>query len=147
MRHYNTDEWLAYINDKLPELKREEFEEHLFLCDQCLEVYSNLLENKAEELPTIQNEGFTEETLRYLPKKKQKQKKQVLQSPIFHYGVAAAVTFILMTSGFFQSVTGIVATVEASSYTRQEKPVSEGLMERALSLFDIIEGKQKEGQK
>ncbi|MFS0862765.1 hypothetical protein [Fredinandcohnia sp. 179-A 10B2 NHS] len=147
MKHYNTDEWLAYINDKIPELKREEMEEHLLLCDQCLEVYMNLLEDKAEELPIIQNEGFTDETLRNLPKKKQKQKKLDLQSPIFHYGVAAAVTFILMTSGFFQSVTGIVSTVEASSDARQEKPVSEGLMEKALSLFDIIEGKQKEGQK
>ena len=52
-----------------------------------------------------------------------------------------------MTSGFFQNITGIVSTVEAASITESEDAVSSSLMNKVLSLIEIIEPKQKEGEK
>ncbi|MFT4414616.1 hypothetical protein ACLM5H_12225 [Fredinandcohnia humi] len=144
MMHFSSKEWELYVNDKLIESKREELENHLLSCDQCLEIYMKVINTQLEDLPDIQNNSFTEETITKLPPKKQKRKNSFLQSPIFHYGVAAVITFTLMTSGFFQSISGIVTTVEASSMTKQEKSVSHNLMEKALSIFDMMDDKQKE---
>ncbi|MEH7382737.1 hypothetical protein V7138_19900 [Bacillus sp. JJ1533] len=137
MRHFSNEEWLLYIKDELEESKREELENHLFSCDQCLEIYMELIEVQAEEVPNLENDSFTDEVVTKLPEKKGKQGKRFLQSPIFHYGVAAAVTLTLMSTGVFQSMTGILGTVEASSFSEQKQSVSSNLMEKALSLFDI----------
>ncbi|MEH7235181.1 hypothetical protein [Bacillus sp. JJ1562] len=147
MRHFSNEEWLLYIKDKLEEPKREELENHLFSCDQCLEIYRELVEAQAEELPDLENESFTDEVATKLPMKKKKQGKSFLQSSIFHYGVAAAVTLTLMSTGVFQNITGIVGTVEASSFSEQKQSVTNSLMDKALSFFDIIGANQEEGEK
>lgn len=136
-----------YIKDELEEQKREELENHLFSCDQCLEVYLELVEAQSVELPKIENEHFTDEVVAGLPVKKEKPRKSILQSPIFHYGVAAVVTLTLMSTGVFQSITGIIGTVETSSFLDQKQSVSNSLMEKALSYFDIIGTNQEEGEK
>jgi len=147
VRHYRDEEWLMYVKGELAESRREELEDHLYSCDQCLEIYMNLVEAQAEELPDIENDYFTYEVVMKLPVKKQRQKKSILQSPIFHYGVAAVVTLTLMSTGVFQSMTGIVGTVEASSFSKQKQSISTSLMEKALSVFDLINTDQEEGEK
>jgi anti-sigma factor RsiW len=147
VRHYRDEEWFMYMKGELVESRQEELEDHLYSCDQCLEIYMKLVEDQVEELPEIDNEHFTDEVVMKLPLKKEKQKKSILQSPIFHYGVAAVVTLTLMSTGVFQSMTGIVGTVEASSFSKQKQSVSTSLMEKALSVFDIINTDQEEGEK
>ena len=147
MRHYRDEEWLMYMKDELAESRRGELEDHLYSCDQCLEIYMKLVEDQAVELPDLENIHFTDEVVMKLPVNKEKQKKSILQSPIFHYGVAAVVTLSLMSTGVFQSMTGIVGTVEASSFSKQRQSVSTSLMEKALSVFDIIITDQEEGEK
>ncbi|MEK5440468.1 MULTISPECIES: hypothetical protein [unclassified Fredinandcohnia] len=147
MRHYRDEEWLMYMKDELAESRRGELEDHLYSCDQCLEIYMKLVEDQAVELPDLENIHFTDEVVMKLPVNKEKQKKSILQSPIFHYGVAAVVTLSLMSTGVFQSMTGIVGTVEASSFSKQRQSVSTSLMEKALSVFDIINTDQEEGEK
>jgi len=135
------------MKDELAESRRGELEDHLYSCDQCLEIYMKLVEDQAVELPDLENIHFTDEVVMKLPVNKEKQKKSILQSPIFHYGVAAVVTLSLMSTGVFQSMTGIVGTVEASSFSKQRQSVSTSLMEKALSVFDIINTDQEEGEK
>jgi len=147
VRHYRDEEWLMYMKDELAESRRGELEDHLYSCDQCLEIYMKLVEDQAVELPDLENIHFTDEVVMKLPVNKEKQKKSILQSPIFHYGVAAVVTLSLMSTGVFQSMTGIVGTVEASSFSKQRQSVSTSLMEKALSVFDIIITDQEEGEK
>ncbi|MEH7223350.1 hypothetical protein V7112_05985 [Bacillus sp. JJ1566] len=147
MRHFSNDEWLLYIKDKLEEAKREELENHLFSCNQCLEIYMELVESQAQELPDLENDSFTDEVVTKLPVKKEKQGKTFLQSPIFHYGIAAVVTLSLMSTGVFQSMTGIIGVVEASSFSEQKQSVTDSLMEKTLSFFDILGANQEEGEK
>lgn len=63
MRHFSNEEWLCYINDKLPETTCEELENHLFSCDQCLEVYMKMIDRLAEELPVIDDSSFVDEII------------------------------------------------------------------------------------
>ncbi|THE12181.1 hypothetical protein E1I69_11715 [Bacillus timonensis] len=147
MRHFSNEEWLLYIKDQLEEPKREELENHLFSCDQCVEVYTELVESHAEEIPYLDNDSFTDGVIQKLPLTKERLGKSFLQSPIFHYGIAAVVTLTLMSTGVFQSMTGIIGTVEASSFSEQKQSVSNQLMEKTLSLFDIIETNHEEGEK
>jgi len=143
MRHFSNEEWMSYINDKLSETTCEELENHLFSCDQCLVVYMEMIDRQAEELPVIDDSSFTNEIIAELPQKKVR-KKTLYQRTLFHYAVAAVITLTLMTTGFFQSITGVVATVEASSPSQPGHSVSNSLMEKTLKLFEILDTKQKE---
>jgi hypothetical protein len=143
MKHFSDEEWMSYINDTLSETTWEKIEDHLYLCDQCLEDYMKMINSKAEKLPAIEGSKFTDGIVTKLPKKKVQKS---YQRSLIHYGVAAVITLTLMTTGLFQSITGIASTVEASTISKSEESVSNNLMERALSLFEIIGVKQKEGQ-
>jgi anti-sigma factor RsiW len=151
MIHYKHQDWLAYIKDELTENKCEEVENHLFSCDDCLDIYMNLVNEETKNLPDLKDEkGFTDGIINSLSSKQEKpaitRKRPVYQQPLFHYGVAAAVTFVLMTSGFFQSITGFVSTVEAASTIQSENSVSDNLMKKAISLIELIQPNQKEGE-
>ncbi|MFZ3589431.1 zf-HC2 domain-containing protein [Bacillus sp. DJP31] len=143
MRHFNNEEWSSYIKDELLEPEREELEDHLFSCDQCLDHYMKMIDTLSDQLPKKEDSRFTEALMKKLLQKK-KRRKTFYQHPLFHYGVAAVITFTLMTTGIFQSITGIVATVEASPILNPEQTVSNSLMEKAFSLFQPIEEIQKE---
>ena len=145
MRHFSNEEWMSYINDKLSETTCEELENHLFSCDQCLEVYMKMIDRQAEELPVINSSSFTDEIIAELPQKKVR-KKTLYQRTLFHYAVAAVITLTLMTTGFFQTITGVVTTVEVSSISKPQQSVSNSLMEKSLALFEKIDIKQKEDQ-
>lgn len=145
MRHFSNEEWMSYINDKLSVTTCEELEDHLFSCDQCLEVYMKMIDRQAEELPVINSSSFTDEIIAELPQKKVR-KKTLYQRTLFHYAVAAVITLTLMTTGFFQTITGVVTTVEVSSISKPQQSVSNSLMEKSLALFEIIDIKQKEDQ-
>ena len=137
MNHFTKEEWLAYINNSLQETTHNEIEDHLYSCDQCLELYMEQIENQTEQLPEIENNDFTEKLISKI-QFEQKKSSTFYKHTIFHYGLAAAVTFMLMSSGFFQGITGFVSTVEASSFTEKEESFSDNLMDKTLQLLDIV---------
>ena len=145
MKHFSNEEWMSYINDKLSETTCEELENHLFSCDLCLEVYIKMIDRQAQELPVIDYSSFTDEIIAELPQKKVR-KKILYQRTLFHYAVAAVITLTLMTTGFFQTIMGVVTTAEVSSISKPQQSVSNSLMEKSSALFEIIDIKQKEGQ-
>ncbi|SDP97259.1 hypothetical protein SAMN05216565_1276 [Litchfieldia salsa] len=147
MNHYNYEDWTRYINDELAEDQREKVEDHLYSCDQCLEIYMSFVD-QSEQLPKLTSE-FTDDVMRQLSLGKQPatRKKTFAQATLFHYGIAATITFGLMSSGFFQNITGFASTVEASSNTKTEATVTDGLMDKAISIIDLFQPKQqKEGE-
>ena len=151
MIHFKQIDWKKYIDNKLSDDQREKMEDHLYSCDQCLEFYMELISGDSACMPLVSDENFTERIMSEISFEHvippQSKKKALYQHPVFHYAIAASITFILMTSGFFQNITGIVSTVEAASITESEDAVSSSLMNKVLSLIEIIEPKQKEGEK
>ncbi|WP_096152960.1 MULTISPECIES: anti-sigma factor family protein [Bacillus] len=144
MKHLTLEDLQNYVEDYLSEEKREEVEGHLFSCDDCLAVYMTLVNE--ETLPELENSNFTDEVMSQIPMSQSKQRKRT--NPAFlHYVIAASITFILMTSGVFQSMLGISSVMETSSVNTHEATVSQNIMDRALTLLEKVERTQKEEKK
>lgn len=53
MTHFTKAEWMRYVEGELPSKMREEAENHLYLCDDCLQLY---LQAATESESTLPNE-------------------------------------------------------------------------------------------
>ncbi|AST92353.1 anti-sigma factor family protein [Sutcliffiella cohnii] len=137
MNHYTQEEWLAYIQDELSEDRRTILEDHLYSCDQCLHVYLEQLNYVSDTLPML-----SEEEQNVVPIETKKM--PFYQHSIFHYTVAAAITFLLLTSGMFHSMIGFASNIEESTVQNREEAVSKNVMNKALSFLELIERKHKE---
>lgn len=148
MKHFTHEQMLDYISNAIPESERVEFEDHLYTCDPCLEIYAKFVEEQGDRLPELaEGDLFTVQILEKLPSQQKvadKKKRSILQHSLFHYGVAAAVTLVFMTSGVFQGITSLPSTVEGKPLTTQEQSISNHFMNKALSFIEIMEPKQKE---
>lgn len=156
MMHYSEQEWMKYVKNELDKDVREEYENHLYSCDQCLESYLMAVEAEEAELPMISNEAdFTTLVMAQIADVKmettQKQqrgqkKKSIYQSSFVHYSIAAAVTILLMTTGVFQSITQYAESVQNPNL-QEEPSMTQGLVDKTFAWMDSLEGKTKEVDK
>ncbi|MCM3706209.1 MULTISPECIES: hypothetical protein [Cytobacillus] len=56
MEHFSSEEWRKYAKNELTEPERELYEDHLYICDQCLEVYLEVMEEEEYSLPEMPGE-------------------------------------------------------------------------------------------
>jgi hypothetical protein len=71
MKHYTYDEWLQYVNNDINEKTKEELEEHLYSCDQCLNHYLIAMEANESSLPILSNmSSFTDSVMAEVSKQK-----------------------------------------------------------------------------
>ncbi|MGE8205314.1 zf-HC2 domain-containing protein [Heyndrickxia sp. NPDC080065] len=147
MKHMSDEEWTLYVNDQLDDKTREQYEAHLFSCDQCLSVYLEVVEAQEQQLPAMTNEEVFTDTImmkikqQNIPEKNPSVSK-FYQKPIFHYVLAAAMTFILMSTGVFSHLMNVVSEFESNK--KQDSSVVEGLMDHTVSFIDKV---QKESEK
>jgi hypothetical protein len=152
MKHFSYDEWLNYIKNDITENIREEFENHLYTCDQCLELYLQAIAEHESSLPTLPNESiFTELVMSEVSKQhskesavEQKETKKSLfyQHAAFHYFLAAAATLLLMFSGVFQSLATYASAVEAPTIQEKKPSVTEGVIDKTFAWMDSLEKKE-----
>lgn len=72
MKHYSYEQWTKYVKNELDGEDKILYEDHLYTCDQCLEVYLTAIE--AEELPDIiDGTAFTDNIMAQLPNENNKQ--------------------------------------------------------------------------
>ncbi|EWG09633.1 hypothetical protein [Cytobacillus firmus] len=57
MEHFSLEEWQKYAKNELSEPERELYEDHLYICDQCLEVYLEAMDQEEYSLPAMPGEG------------------------------------------------------------------------------------------
>ncbi|MED3552847.1 hypothetical protein [Cytobacillus praedii] len=156
MMHYSEQEWMKYVKNELDKDVREEYENHLYSCDQCLESYLMAVEAEEAELPMISNEAdFTTLVMAQIADVKRetaqksligKKKKSIYQSSFLHYSIAAAVTILLMTTGVFQSITQYAENVQNPNL-QEEPSMTQGLVDKTFAWMDSLEGKTKEVDK
>ncbi|WP_026476586.1 anti-sigma factor [Alkaliphilus transvaalensis] len=146
MHHYHQDKWQKYIDNELEQWEVQLLEEHLYQCDECMNVYLSLLEgaNPLEEIePSLDftSKVFEELNLE-LPSttKNEPYDRKVLFK---YYVVAASITMVLMYGGIFDLFLTEVprATSEMiSSSKRVEEIVPAGWSQRMLdSTFEKLE--------
>ncbi|PLS05646.1 hypothetical protein CVD27_09805 [Neobacillus cucumis] len=68
MRHYSYEDWQQYVKGELNVPLREELEDHLYTCDQCLEIYLQAVTENETSLPVLPDEyNFTDHVMERVP--------------------------------------------------------------------------------
>ncbi|QGQ93447.1 hypothetical protein EHS13_00140 [Paenibacillus psychroresistens] len=164
MRHYSSQECLAYIERKLSAENEREYEDHLYECDVCLELYTACLvplehdSTTTYPIPSDPNEAFTEQIMARINSEKQRimpstplRKPALYRKPVFQYALAAAITLILMTTGVFHGITGGAGQTPQTSRQTVEASFTEQLMDKTVAMLDSIQLKanliEKGGEK
>lgn len=166
MTHFPYEEWEKYIKNELNEDVREKLEDHLYSCDQCLDIYLQAVTEHENELPIISIESdFTDRIMTEIGKMKEaepdleparkagqpipidegrKKAKPFYDTAVFHYFLAAAMTLLLMATGVFQSITNYTDKVRTTHIQEKQPSVTEGIMDKTFAWMDNFDAKIKE---
>lgn len=158
MKHYSVQEWMKYVENELDKDAREVYENHLYSCDQCLDIYLQAVAEVEPELPVITNEvNFTDLVMAQISeshvpkiqdvKEKRKTSKRFYHTAIFHYSIASAMTILLMSTGVFQSITKYTENVQDPSFQENRSSLTEGIVDKTFAWMDSFEEKNKEAGK
>ncbi|WP_312096049.1 hypothetical protein [Niallia sp.] len=148
--HYSRDHWMKYVKDELNETERIVLEDHLYTCDQCLELYIDAVDKQEEILPSISDEAaFMNDIMKKISndmviENVGEKKRPFYQSSIFHYAIAASLTLLLMSAGFFQSIIKHTETIQKAELSVKQEPKSGGLVDKTFAWMDSFEGNKKE---
>lgn len=163
MSHIPVEQWQRYVDDHMTPEEREQCDSHLNVCDLCLALYMQCLEQAEARLPQPENEAVLADaamkrfdeyalnklntTLTVLPAACSKPRLPLIQHPFFHYAVAAVITLILMGSGVFHTITQQIAYIEPAG--KAEEPLdasfSKKLMDQTIGMLDSIQPKRERG--
>jgi anti-sigma factor RsiW len=152
LNHYNREQWKRYVKEELEEQEREAVENHLYACDSCLQVYMEVVEAVEIGIPVIEDSiGFAESMMQTLEisdttvnEGKRNPPAKFYEKVWFHYGIAAAATIILMFTGVFQQLSGVVTAIEKSD--KPNTSITKNIMDRTLSIFDELDKNNKESE-
>jgi small nuclear ribonucleoprotein (snRNP)-like protein len=148
MMHYPFEEWMKYVENKLDLDVREVYEDHLYSCDQCLNLYLQAVSEAGSQLPVMTNEdSFTDfvmaqaSEIKLAEQKsvKGKERKLIFKSTFFHYTLAAAMTILLMMTGVFQSITQYAGNVQSPDFQQKETSVTAGFVDKTFAWMDSLE--------
>lgn len=145
MNHVSYEQWQLYVKNELNDDVREGYDEHLYSCDQCLEVYLMAVTEFESELPVLSNaDEFTNMIMAEVSNEKKKYEvtSPFYQKTIFHYGIAAAMTILFMTSGVFQSITKYVDNVQSPNIEESTPSVTEELVNKTFAWMDNIKNEE-----
>ncbi|RWR04535.1 hypothetical protein [Siminovitchia fortis] len=154
MNHIEYEKWMLYATDSLDEKTRMHFENHLYSCDHCLELYLQAVEEAESQMPVLSDpSGFTDSIMKGIgstqekqPPAKMKPKKNIRKQTLVHYTAAAAMTLVLMSTGIFSQLTTTVSSFENAAY-KQDHSVISGWLNKTDSITEKIEDNLREGNK
>ncbi|MBD0384358.1 hypothetical protein [Paenibacillus sedimenti] len=153
MRHYDQQAWTQYVGESLSPDEMAQMEHHLYQCDICLAVYMMCLEQSAATLPLI--EADEKSYVDSIVKRTLRTKPVWYRSTIFHYGIAAAATLILVATGFFHGLSqelGSVSSLSSKGFNpsvpssiQKESPISDQLLDKTLTWLDTLQNEKDKG--
>ncbi|RDI38477.1 hypothetical protein [Falsibacillus pallidus] len=156
MTHVSYEQWMLYASDNLDESKREEYEDHLYECDPCMDLYMQAVKEQGSSTPEFDEKGIADKIMQEISSLTQtdnvifltdhleaKRQKAVFQKPVVQYLLAAGMTVLLMSTGVFQSITAYVADYENSS-APPKNSVTKVLLDKTVSIVDKVEKETKE---
>jgi anti-sigma factor RsiW len=155
-------DWAAYIEQQLDANVTKEYEEHLYTCDACLQLYMGAVDASSQLTVMNTTQAITEHIMAEIqpakvetqakrsativtinPKKKQL---PLTRRPLFQYGVAAVITLVLMSAGAFQGLSMTISHIESTTHKDQQESYSQKLMEKTVSMLDTIQTQPKGGR-
>lgn len=149
--HYSYEHWLKYVKDELGETERSLLEDHLYTCDQCLDIYIDAVDAEEDGLPSISNEtAFMDGIMQKIAIEpsneitKKQTKRAFYHTSIFHYAIAACFTLILMSTGFFHSIIKHTENIQKAEVTVDTINSKDGIVDRTFAWMDTLDGSKKE---
>lgn len=124
MNHYDKKQWILYKNGSLSTEESEKMEDHLSMCDKCLNIFLSLIDQ--EEINTAQKNiplDFTDSVINkaniikndFSHKKYKTKRKNIF----IYYTAAALVTIVLMGSGFFNTLVNTVPSITQTAINQE----------------------------
>lgn len=150
MNHIPLGKWKNYAKGDINEDQRTLYEQHLYTCDQCMDLYMEAIESIEDEIPTIEeSSNYTIEVISRIPFDKKTQietgnKKRWYEKKVFHYVLAAAMTYMLMTMGVFSELTNITTQFEENQQHGNPSSYTESVLNKTTDLLDRVERSEKE---
>ncbi|CAM3884316.1 hypothetical protein [Lederbergia lenta] len=153
MNHISYEKWFQYAQDKLDEETRTEYENHLYNCDHCLEIYLAAVEASETSMPVLTSStSFTDSVMNQVNETKKekpvinKRVKNNRRQTMIHYALAAAMTLILMSTGIFSQLMNVANEFDNPNPKHTESFVS-NFLNNSISITDQLEENFKEGNK
>jgi hypothetical protein len=156
MRHYSIEEWSAYDAGSLSAENQHEYEDHLYSCDVCLQLYTDCIASlkldstAVASMPSDLNEAYIEQIMVRIESEKQQYKHfnpirkiALYQKPVVQYALAAAITIILMTTGILQGITGGSEKPPLDTKQTLDASYTDQLMDKTVAMLDTIQLKAK----
>ncbi len=102
MNHYDTGAWILYRDDRIDENQRRLMEDHLAVCDSCLQNYLAAAgEEEARLAELMLPPDFSTAIKESVRTKIQLAEKKRRSRSLVNYTVAAVITLVLMSGGIF----------------------------------------------
>lgn len=131
MKHYDYVEWVLYKKKLLDNKMHESMEEHLYLCDECLDIFLSLIDDpEVEKAGNLVPINFTNnvmgsiKNIRPIKKKSIKKQPKLINDFFIYYTAVASVAIILTAGGFFGKLVDSVPQITASINVQEEKIMS-----------------------
>lgn len=110
MTHFNKERWIGFKNDILPEEEKIDMEDHLYLCDNCMDIYLKLIDTEELDfaemmIPSDFTETVMEKVEKIIPISKPMKKKKMIENIFMYYIAAASVVLVLTAGGVFTKIT------------------------------------------
>jgi predicted anti-sigma-YlaC factor YlaD len=152
MKPCSNRDWQAYIGQQLaPHSVYEEYEMHLYMCDECLRLFMETVEASEQQPAANANKQVIDQMMSVVqsgqlisPKRKPV---PFIRRALFQYGVAAIITLLLMSAGVFQGLSISISQIETRTSENQKESFSEKLMEKTVAILDMVESQPQGGGK
>lgn len=143
------DLWKKYICGEIPPETAKRLDVLLTEDQQAFDTYMEVLATLESGMLALEDERrFMKNVLAALPQEKQiieadpeigKQPKSWIHKPLFHYVIAASITVLLLTSGFFD-----LLSAEANKVTSRtpDTSMSKQVVDRASAWIDKFQSKR-----
>lgn len=128
MSHYTRQEWIDFKKHRLPEEKQLQMEQHLQVCDSCMDVWLGLIgQEEIDKAAGMIPDDFGRKAMQLVraqdkpvsPLSSNVNKRRRL---LAYYTAAAAITLTLVSGGVFQTIVNGLAYRQTQQISAIEGP-------------------------
>ncbi|MGI6704095.1 MAG: hypothetical protein ACOX42_08810 [Clostridia bacterium] len=156
MAHFGREEWKVFVEGTLGEEKSAAMEEHLLICDRCVEDYLSCFSGEDVATDVVElHPRFTSNVMNRIEGIESKRRGGTKKRDIFYYTAAACLTLLFMSVGVFEGFAGMIPEIintgmEINAPLRPDSQSiigfgwSDKLMDSTLTFIDTMKPKGEE---
>jgi len=157
MTHFAPEEWKAFAEGLIKGKKQIAMEEHLLICDDCIDKYLSFLSREgADSASGDLHPQFTSKVMKRISGLEAQRKRGIHgQRSLLYYTAAACLTLFFMSAGVFEGFAGIIPEIAKkgleihSPFPERSQRIiefgwSDRIMNSTVTFLDAIKPKGEE---